>query len=187
VSEVYVKQLPGFEPKFFFKLTKSIYGLKQAPRAWYERLSNFLLEKGFKRGQVDTTLFKKTLKKDTLIVHIYVDDIIFGSANVALCKEFSKTMHVGFEMSMMGELKFFLVIQINQCKDEVYIHQSKYTRELLKKFKLEDCKLMATLMHPNCNMSKEELRSKVDQKLCRGMIGSLVYLTTSRSDILFSV
>jgi len=95
-------------------------------------------------------------------------------------------MHVEFEMSMIGELKKFLGIQINQCKDGVYVHQSKYKRELLKKFKLEYCKSMAT-MHPNCNMSKEESSSKVDQKLYKGMIGSLLFLTASRLDILFSV
>jgi hypothetical protein len=97
-----------------------------------------------------------------LIVQIYVDDIIFGSTNAAICKEFSKTMQAKFEMSMMRKLKFFLGIQINQWKHEVYVHQSKYTRELLNMFKLEDCKLMATLVHPNCNMSKEESSNKVD-------------------------
>jgi len=92
-----------------------------------------------------------------------------------------------FQMSMMGELKFFLGIQINQCKDGVYGHQTKYTKELLKKFKLEDCKVMNTPMHPTCTLSKEDTGSKVDQKLYRGMIGSLIYLTTSRPYILFSV
>jgi len=87
----------------------------------------------------------------------------------------------------MGELKFFLGIQINQCKDGVYVHQSKYTRELLKKFKLEYCKLMGTPMHPNCNMSKEESTNMVDQKLYRGMIRYLLYLTTFGPDILFIV
>ena len=164
-----------------------MYGLKQAPRAWYDRLSNFLLKNDFKSGQVDTTLFRKTLKKEILVVQIYVDDIIFGSTNATLCKEFSKLMQDEFEMSMMGELKFFLGIQINQWKDGVYVHQSKYTKELLKKFKLEDCKLMATPMHPTCNLSNEDNRTKVDQKLYRGMIGSLLYLTASRPDILFSV
>jgi hypothetical protein len=190
-EEVYLKQPHGFEdlkhPDYVFKLKKSLYGLKQASRAWYARLSNFLLEKGFKRGQVDTTIFRKTQKKDILFVQIYVDDIIFGSTNVAICKEFSKTMQAKFDMSMMRELKFFLGIQINQCKDKVYVHQSKYTRELLNKFKLEDCKLMATLMHPNCNMSKEESRNKVDHKLYKCMIGSLLYLTAFKKDVLFSV
>ncbi|KAK2450481.1 putative mitochondrial protein [Trifolium repens] len=190
-EEVYVKQPLGFEdlknPEYVFELKKSLYGLKQAPRAWYERLSNFLLENGFQKGQIDNTLFRKTTKKDILIIQIYVDDIIFGSTNASLCKNFSKLMQDEFEMSMMGELKFFLGIQINQGKDGTYIHQSKYTKELLKKFNLEDCKIMSTPMHPTSSLSKEEIGSKVDQKLYRGMIGSLLYLTASRPDILYSV
>jgi len=90
-------------------------------------------------------------------------------------------------MSMMGELKFFLGIQINQCKDGVYVHQTKYTKELMKKFKLEDCKVMNTPMHPTCTLSQKDTGSKVDQKLYIGMIGSLLYLTASRPNVLFSV
>ncbi|KAK2367888.1 putative mitochondrial protein [Trifolium repens] len=190
-EEVYVKQPLGFEdlknPEYVFKLKKSLYGLKQAPRAWYERLSNFLLEYGFQKGQVDNTLFRKTTKKDILIIQIYVDDIIFGSTNASLCKSFSKLMQEEFEMSMMGELKFFLGIQINQGEDGTYIHQTKYTKVLLKMFNLEDCKPMTTPMHPTSSLNKEEIGSKVDQKLYRGMIGSLLYLTASRPDILYSV
>ena len=160
-EEVFVKQPPGFEdlkhPDHVYKLKKSLYGLKQAPRVWYDRLSNFLIKNDFKRGQVDTTLFRKTLEKDILVVQIYVDDMIFGSTNASLCKEFSKLMQDEFEMSMMGALKFFLGIQINQCKEGVYVHQTKYTKELLKKFELEDCKGMNNPMHPTCILSKEEL------------------------------
>jgi len=187
-KEMFVKQPPGFEDLKYlnhvYKLKKSLYGLKQAPRGWYDRLSNFLIKNDYKRGQVDTTLFRRTLEKDILVVQIYVDDIIFGSTNASLCKEFSKLMQNEFEMSMMGKLKFFLGIQVNQSKDEVYVHQTKYTKELLKKFKLEDCKVMNTPIHPTYTLSKEDIESKVDQKLYRGMIGSLLYLTASRPDIL---
>ena len=109
-EEVFIKQPPGFEdlknPDHVYKLKKSLYGLKQAPRAWYDRLGNFLIKNDFKRGQVDTTLFRRTLEKDILVVQIYVDDILFGSTNVSLSKEFSKLMQDEFEMSMMGEMKF---------------------------------------------------------------------------------
>ena len=103
-------------------------------------------------------------------MQIYVDDIIFGSTNASLCKEFSKLMQDEFEMSMTRELKFFLGIQVNQSKDEVYVHQTKYTKELLKKFKLEACKVMITPIHPTRTLSKEDTGSKVNQKLYRGMI-----------------
>ena len=115
-EEVYVEQPSGFEgydfPNHVFKLSKALYELKQAPRVWYERLSNFLLKKGFSKGKVDITLFIKKSKHDLLIVQIYVDDIIFSATNHCLCEEFSKLMQGEFEMSMMGELKFFLGLQI---------------------------------------------------------------------------
>jgi len=165
-EEMFVKQPPGFEdlkhPNHVYKLKKSLYGLKQAPRVWYDKLSNLLIENDFKRGQVDTTLFRRTIEKDILVVQIYVDDIIFGSTNASLCKEFSKLMQDEFEISMMGELMFFLGIQINQCKDGVYVHQTKYTKELLKKFKLKDCKAMNTPMHLTCTLNKEDTGSKVE-------------------------
>ena len=102
-------------------------------------------------------------------------------------KNFSKMMQAKFKMSMMGELKFFLGIQISQCKQGIYIHQTKYTDELLKKFKLDDCKIISTHMHPTYNISKEENNTKVFQKMYRGMISYLLYLTTYIPDILFSV
>ena len=112
LEEVFVEQPPGFEdiskPNYVYKLKKALYGLKQAPRAWYERLSNFLINKDFVRGKVDTTLFIKHSKSNMLVVQIYVDDIIFGATNNDLCQEFAKMMQAEFEMSMMGELNFFL-------------------------------------------------------------------------------
>ena len=108
----------------FLNLKKALYGLKQAPRAWYERLSKFLLKKGFKMGKFDSTLFIKTKENDMLLVQIYVDDIIFGATNVSLCEEFSKCSE--FEMSMMGELKFFIGLQIKQLKEGTFINQAKY-------------------------------------------------------------
>jgi hypothetical protein len=113
---VYVEQPPGFEdptkPNNVYKLSMALYGLKQAPRAWYERLRDFLLSKGFKIGKVNTTLFTKKIGNDIFICQIYVDDIIFGSTNKDFCKEFGEMMFREFEMSMIGELSFFLGIQI---------------------------------------------------------------------------
>ena len=124
-EEVYVKQSPGFEsdafPEDVFKLNKALYGLKQAPHAWYEKLSSFLMENGFSRGKVDTTLFRKNSQTDFILVQIYVDDIIFGATNENLCEDFSKLIQTEFEMSMMGELRFFLGLQIKQTNKGVYI------------------------------------------------------------------
>ena len=187
-EEVYVKQPPGFEdtscPEHVFKLKKALYGLKQAPRAWYERLSSFLVSKGFSRGKVDTTLFRKESGRHFILVQIYVDDIIFGATYEYLCREFPELMQAEFEMSMMGELKFFLGLQVKQCKDRIFIYQQKYIKEILKKFNMEGSKPMKTPMHPSSILTKDESGKKVDQTVYRGMIGSLLYLTASRPDIL---
>jgi hypothetical protein len=108
---VYVEQLPGFEdprkPNHVFLLHKALYGLKQAPRVWYECLKDFLLKNGFEIGKADSTLFTRKVDNKLFVCQIYVDDIIFGSTNEKFCEEFSKVMTNRFEMSMMGELKFF--------------------------------------------------------------------------------
>ena len=141
MEKVCVKQPPVFENFDFshhvYKLKKTLYGLKQAPRAWYDRLSNFLIENDFKMSKLDTTLFIKIKEKYMLLVQIYVDDIIFGSTNPSLCEEFSKCMHNEFEMSMMGELNFFLGLQIKQLKDGIFQNQEKYIKDLLKKVQVQ--------------------------------------------------
>ena len=135
-EEVYVERPPGFENSvlldFVYFLFKAIYGLKQAPRKWYDTISGFLIENGFIRGVIEKTLFIKIHKNDILLVQVYVDDIIFGSTNDNLCKRFSMLMQSKIEMSLMGELKFFLVLQINQRLDGIFICQSKYIKELLE-------------------------------------------------------
>nr|KYP42469.1 Retrovirus-related Pol polyprotein from transposon TNT 1-94 [Cajanus cajan] len=190
-EEVYVSQPPGFENDLLsshvFKLNKALYGLKQAPRVWYEKLSFFLTNNDFIRGQIDNTLFRKEIKDDFIIVQIYVDDIIFGATNENLCQEFSKLMKDEFEMSMMGELKFFLGLQIIQSEEGIKIHQMKYTKELLHKFKMEDAKPMKTPMHPSTTLGLDEESLDVDSMMYRGMVGSLLYLTASRPNIMFSI
>ena len=120
--------------------------MKQAPRAWYETLAQFLLESGFTRGTIDKTLFYLKKGNDLLLVQIYVDDIIFGSTNDNLCKKFSKLMQSRYQMSMMGEMSYFLGLQVKQTDDGIFINQSKYTKNLLKKFNLQDCTAIATPM-----------------------------------------
>ena len=143
-------------PNHVFKLKKTLYGLKQAHRAWYERLSKFLLKKGFKMKKIDTTLFIKTKENYMLLVQIYVDDIIFSTTTVSLCKEFSKCMHSEFEMSMIGELNFFLGLQIKQLKEGTFINQAKYIRDLLKRFNMEEAKTMKTPMSSSIKLDKDE-------------------------------
>ena len=190
-EEVYVEQPPGFgddkHPDWVFKLNKALYGLKQAPRAWYEKLSSFLINHGYDRGNVDTTLFIKRMNNEMIVVQIYVDDIIFGSNDQALCDEFAELMQKEFEMSLMGELTYFLGLQIKQTPTGLFVSQEKYTRELLVKYNFKDLKGKATPMANGVKLDVDEKGNSVDQKLYRGMIGSLLYLTASRPDILFCV
>nr|GFB41138.1 retrovirus-related Pol polyprotein from transposon TNT 1-94 [Tanacetum cinerariifolium] len=146
-EEVYVNQPDGFvdpyHPDKVYRLKKALYGLKQAPRAWYDELSKFLLSKGFTKGSIDPTLFITKHRGDILLVQIYVDDIIFGSTKPNLSKQFEKLMHNKFEMSMMGELKFFLGIQIHQSPHGIFINQAKDGENLDKmKEKGDECIFM---------------------------------------------
>ncbi|WVZ63624.1 hypothetical protein U9M48_013240 [Paspalum notatum var. saurae] len=154
-EEVYVRQPPGFKsakfPDRVFKLRKALYGLKQAPRAWYARLKSFLLKSGFVMGSVDKTLFSLSHDGDTLIVQIYVDDIIFGG-HLTLWYLISRK----FEMSLMGELQFFLGLQIKQDSEGTFVHQAKYTKNILKKFDMGDSKLMTTSMSTNTVLDVDE-------------------------------
>ncbi|GJW59997.1 putative ribonuclease H-like domain-containing protein [Tanacetum coccineum] len=190
-EEVYVCQPPGFEdpnfPDKVYKVEKALYGLHQAPRAWYETLSTYLLDNGFHRGQIDKTLFIKRHKDDILLVQVYVDDIIFGSTKKELSIEFEKLMHDKFQMSSMGELTFFLGLQVKQKSDGIFISQDKYVAEILKKFDFATVKTASTPMEPNKALIKDEEAEEVDVHLYRSMIGSLMYLTASSPDITFSV
>ncbi|KAJ9566556.1 hypothetical protein OSB04_002522 [Centaurea solstitialis] len=189
-APVYVKQPPGFEsakyPNHVYFLDKALYGLKQAPRAWYERLSTFLTSNSFHRGTTDINLFYKRHDDDILLVQVYVDDIVFGSTDVSMCKDFESLMQKEFEVSMMGELTFFLGLQVKQSLEGIFINQCKYANDLLKKYKLHDAFPMRTPMAPNLKLHKNLSGQFVECKLYRGMIGSLLYLTTSRPDIMFS-
>ncbi|GJR12848.1 putative ribonuclease H-like domain-containing protein [Tanacetum coccineum] len=190
-EEVYVYQPPGFEdPDFLdrvYKVEKALYGLHQAPRAWYETLSTYLLDNRFQRGKIDKTLFIKRDKGDILLVQVYVDDIIFGSTKKSLCTEFEKMMHKKFQMSSMGELTFFLGLQVKQKEDGIFISQDKYVTEILKKFSFIDVKTASTPMETQKPLLKDEDGEEVDVHLFRSMIGSLMYLTSSRPDIIFAV
>nr|GFA17425.1 retrovirus-related Pol polyprotein from transposon TNT 1-94 [Tanacetum cinerariifolium] len=195
-QEVYVNQPDGFvdqyHPDKVYRLKKALYGLKQALRAWYDELSNFLVSKRFSKGSIDPTLFITKHKGDILLVKIYVDDIIFGSTNPKLSKQFENLMHIKFEISMMGELKFFLGIQIHRSPRGIQIHrsprgifinQAKYAQEILIKHGMTSCDSVGTPMamkHLDADLSG----APVDQMKYRSTVGALMYLTSSRPDIM---
>ncbi|GKA84969.1 putative ribonuclease H-like domain-containing protein [Tanacetum coccineum] len=190
-EEVYVSQPPGFEdpnfPDRVYNVDKALYGLHQAPRAWYETLSTYLLDNGFQRGKIDKTLFIRRVRRIILLVQVYVDDIIFGSTKKLLCIEFEKIMHKKFQMSSMGELTFFLGLQVKQKNDGIFISQDKYVTEILNKFGFSDVKTASTPMETHKPLLKDADGEDIDEHMYRSMIGWMMYLTSSRPDIMFVV
>nr|GEZ44068.1 hypothetical protein [Tanacetum cinerariifolium] len=158
-----LSQMFGFEdPDHLdkvYKVVKAVYGLHQAPRAWYKTLATYLLEN---------------------------NDIIFGPTNKDLCKSFEKLMKEKFQMSSMGELTFFLGLQVKQKKDGIFISQDKYVAEILRKFRLIEGKSTSTPIDTEKPLLKDPDGDDVDVHTYRLMIGSLMYLTSSRPDIMFT-
>nr|GEV69914.1 uncharacterized mitochondrial protein AtMg00810-like [Tanacetum cinerariifolium] len=189
-SEVYVAQPSGFVSKQYpdhvYAIDKALYGLKQAPRAWYDILSKLLINSGFQKGSIDTTLFIKRKGEHIMLIQIYVNDIIFGSTNLKYCTKFSKLMEKRFEMSMMGEMEFFLGLQVNQFSNGIFINQSKYILYILKRFRMENYDTVPTPMVEQVKPKLDLVGKPVDHIVYRSMIGSLMYLTSSRPDIMFA-
>ncbi|GJZ19485.1 retrovirus-related pol polyprotein from transposon TNT 1-94 [Tanacetum coccineum] len=188
-EEVYVSQPDGFfDPDFpdhVYRLKKALYGLKQAPRAWYDKLYSLLIEHHFTKGIVDPTLFTRRHGGDILLVQVYVDDIIFGSTNPDFSKRFANLMKNNFEMSMMGELKFFLALQVHQSPLGIFLIQSQYAIKLLNKHGMDECVSMSTPMATK-RLDANLQGTPTDQTTYRRMIGGLMYLIASRPDIAFS-
>ncbi|GKC67251.1 putative ribonuclease H-like domain-containing protein [Tanacetum coccineum] len=176
-EDVYVCEPLGFEdpdfPDRVYKVEKALYGLHQAPRAWYETLSTYLLDNKFQRGKINKTLFIKRYKGDILLVQVYVDDIIFGSTKKELCNAFETLMHEKFQMSSMGELTFFLGLQVQQKNDGIFISQDKYVAEILKKFGFTEVKTASTSMETQKPLLKDEDGKEVDVHMYRYLKGQL--------------
>ncbi|GKC57900.1 retrovirus-related pol polyprotein from transposon TNT 1-94, partial [Tanacetum coccineum] len=175
-EEVYVSHPSGFvdpdKPNHVYRHKKALYGLKQAPRAWYDQLSSFLLSQGFSKGTIEPTLFISRKGKDILLVQIYVDDIIFASTITELCDKFSEIMCSKFKMSMMGKISLFLGLQISQSPRGLFLNQSKYALESLKKYGMESCNPMDTLMVEKSKLDENTQEKAVDPTHYRGMVGT---------------
>nr|GEZ60162.1 retrovirus-related Pol polyprotein from transposon TNT 1-94 [Tanacetum cinerariifolium] len=160
-ENVYVNQPDGFvdpdNPNHMYKLKKALNGLKQAPRAWYDMLSSFLLSHDFSKGSVDPTLFIRKNGNDLLL------------------------------MSMIGKILFFLRLQISQNPRVIFINQSKYALESLKKYGFESCEPVDTPMVEKSKLDEAKEGKAVDPSHYRGMIGTLLYLTASRPDLQFAI
>nr|GEU99095.1 putative ribonuclease H-like domain-containing protein [Tanacetum cinerariifolium] len=170
-----VNQIIGFEdpdyPDKVYKVVKALYGLHQAPRAWYETLANYLLENGFQRGKIDQTLFIKKQKGEILLVRVYMDDIIFRSTNKELCKAFEKLTKDKFQMSSIGELTFFLGLQVKQKEDGIFINQDKYVAKILRKCSFTNVKSASTPIETEKPLLKDPDGEDVDVHIYRYLKG----------------
>ncbi|GJU35301.1 retrovirus-related pol polyprotein from transposon TNT 1-94 [Tanacetum coccineum] len=192
---VYVSQPEGFvdpeHPSHVYRLKKALYGLKQAPRAWYDKLSAFLIKSGFTKGVVDPTLFTRKTGKHLLLVQIYVDDIIFASTNPKACKLFAFEMNSTFKMSMMGQMSFFLGLQVSQNPRGIFINQSKYAQEILKKFGFDSffdsCTPIDTSKGGASQLDEEKEESKLILPDFVCMVAPLCILVHLEPDIVFAV
>lgn len=187
-EEVYIEQLRVFllsnKEYYVCRLKKALCGLKQARRAWYARLDIQLHQQGFKKGSTDNNIYVKVDRDNLKISEVYLPDIIFGSNDDKLSQDFATKMQSQFEICMIGELKYFLGSQISQQDKGIFIYQTKYIKEMLKKFQIEDCNPILTPMVTCCKLSLENLSKDVDQWLYRLMIGSLLYVKASQPDVM---
>ncbi|KAL6323788.1 hypothetical protein AAG906_002256 [Vitis piasezkii] len=190
-EDIYVEQPEGFQvlgcEDKVYKLHKALYGLKQAPRAWYSRIDAYLLQQGFKRSESKATLYVLKVQEEVqLIVSLYVDDLLVTGCNSKILKQFMVQMESEFEMSNLGEMKYFLGMEIHQCEAGIFISQQKYALKVLKKFHMEKSKSVATPLVVNEKLSKNEVNIKADASIYRSLIGSLLYLSATRPDLMFS-
>lgn len=190
-EEVYMQQPEGFEvkgkEKLVCRLDKALNGLKQAPRAWYIKIDEHLRGSDFQRSASDPNLYIKKKDGDLVILVIYVDDLVITGNSLKLIDEVKTDLGKAFEMTDLGLLHYCLGIEVWQDKDGIFISQTKYAKELLKKFRMEDCKPADTPMETGLKLTANEESKKVDETLYRQLVGSLIYLTYTRPNISFAV
>lgn len=191
MEEVYIEQPLGYEKKGeehkVCKLKKALYGLKQAPRAWYSRIDSYLLENGFDKCEGEPTVYIKEKDGKILIVVLYVDDVIFTGNDDQLIKNFKSVMKEEFEMTDMGFLRYFLGIEVDQNEKGIFISQARYVDQVLSRFSMEECKAANTPTVMGLKLSKEDSSKDFDPSLYKSIVGSLMYLTATRPDIMYAV
>ncbi|KAI5350060.1 hypothetical protein L3X38_002951 [Prunus dulcis] len=190
-KEVYVDQsdsfvVEGAEDKVY-RLRKALYGLKQAPRAWYSEIDTYLIHCGFHRSSSEATLYVRNKEGiGVLIVSIYVDDIVYTGSSTRMMGEFKTEMMCKYEMPDLGLLHHFVGMRITQTEGSIFIHQKKYAFTLLDKFGLKDCKSLRTPLVATDKLQREDGSEVAYESLYRKIVGSLLYLTATRPDIMFS-
>ena len=176
-EDVYVSQPDGFVKKgkenLVYKLKKALYGLKQAPRAWNIRLNNILKETGFIRCPQEQAVYKRTSRQSTIIIGVYVDDIIVTGSYIKDISSFKREMQGKFEMSDLGPLTYYLGIEVRQTQGKIQLKQSAYAKKVIKEARLEDCNPTKTAMEPGLKLTREDESELVNETEYRKLIGSL--------------
>lgn len=190
-EEVYMAQAPGFidphKPTHVCHLYRALYGLKQSPRAWFYRLSKFLTRLGFFNSRTDGSLFIRHDSPSTLIILVYVDDLIITRSSPVIVSDFIDQLCATFDSCKLGDLGYFLGIEITQTTDQLHLIQTRYAVDLLTRFNMRDCKLCATPIAPYARLSLHSGDPLLDPTLYQSIVGGLQYLTLTRLDIAFAV
>eukprot|EP00253_Pinus_taeda_P018932 PITA_18932 len=191
METIYVEQPLGYEKKGeehkVYKLKKALYGLKQAPGAWYSRIDSYLLDNEFDKCEGESTVYIKEKDGKILIVVLYVDDVIFTSNDDQLIKNFKSVMKEEFEMTDMGFLRYFLRIEVDQNEKGIFISQARYVNQVLSRFNMQECKATITPTVMGLKLSREDSSKDFDPSLYKSIVGSLMYLTATRPDIMYAV
>nr|XP_017251133.1 PREDICTED: uncharacterized mitochondrial protein AtMg00810-like [Daucus carota subsp. sativus] len=191
-EEVYIEQPQGYVQKGqedkVYRLKKALYGLKQAPRAWNTRVDEYFQKNGFVKSPYEHALYTKTNSGgDIMIVCLYVDDMIFTGNNPGMFDDFKKVMTNEFEMTDIGQMSYFLGVEVKQSKDGIFMCQKKYAEQILKKFRMEECKPVSTPAEASIKLRIDSTRESVNPTLFKSLVGSLRYLTFTRPDIMYAV
>ncbi|KZV54961.1 hypothetical protein F511_37851 [Dorcoceras hygrometricum] len=191
-EEVFIDQPPGYVQIGFehqvCKLKKALYGLKQAPRAWYNRIETYFLKEGFRKCPYEYNLFIKLEDGGKmLLVCLYVDDLIYTGNDRSLSEYFKTSMMTEFEMSDLGKMHYFLGLEVAQSTAGIFISQKKYVHDILSKFQMQECNSVSTPSDCSMKLNKDLGGHKVDDTLYKQIVGSLMYLTATRPDIMHVV
>ncbi|XP_060965504.1 uncharacterized mitochondrial protein AtMg00810-like [Cannabis sativa] len=169
------------------KLHKSIYGLKQSSRQWYNKLSDALLQEGFKQSQADYTLFTRGFDDTFIALLVYVDDIIITGPNISILHQLQESLHLKFILKALRDLKYFPGFEIARAEEGLFLCQRKYTLQLLEDSGFMGSKPSKTPMDPKLKLDNEHGEALDNPSHYRQLVGKLLYLTLSRPDITYAV
>ena len=189
-EEIYMKLPSGMtnsSPHEVCKLKRSLYGLKQAPRAWFEKFHSTILSFSFTQSQYDSSLFFHMSASGIIILLVYVDDIIITDTDCGLITKLQRLLHTTFYMKDLGQLTYFLGLEVHHRASGIFVNQHKYIQDLITLAGLEDTSSFDTPMEVNVKYMKDEEDLLDDLTLYQHLVGSLIYLTTTRPDISYAI